>query len=165
MFGIFGGFWFTFGSTITPGFGAYGLYSTTGVVADGLKEPQFYATFSFFLISMTILCAIFAVASIRTNVVLLTILVILVPTCMFSLPYLPRLKLTIFSTQSLASLPHSSLSLKVMRTRQSHTSTPVLHSSSSCLFLDGTSSCRTFSNRSTFLSACLWEICRLWFLA
>ncbi|KAF5695600.1 GPR1-like protein [Fusarium denticulatum] len=79
LFGLFGGFWFTFGSTIVPDYNAYGLYSKTGVVADGLKEGEFYSTFSFFLISMGILCAVFAVASIRTNVVLFTILVILVP--------------------------------------------------------------------------------------
>ncbi|QGI86868.1 hypothetical protein CEK25_013597 [Fusarium fujikuroi] len=77
---LFGGFpWFTFGlyhrSRLT-----YGSTSKTDVVADGLlKEGEFYSTFSFFLISMGILCAVFAVASIRTNVVLFTILVILVP--------------------------------------------------------------------------------------
>ncbi|VZI06824.1 unnamed protein product [Fusarium fujikuroi] len=71
LFGLFGGFWFTFGSTIVPDYNAYGL----------LKEGEFYSTFSFFLISMGILCAVFAVASIRTNVVLFTILVILVPCC------------------------------------------------------------------------------------
>lgn len=81
MFGLFGGFWFTFGSTIVPDYNAYGLYSKTDAVADGLKEGEFYATFSFFLISMGILCAVFAIASIRTNVVLFTILVILVPCC------------------------------------------------------------------------------------
>ncbi|KAF4448981.1 hypothetical protein F53441_7631 [Fusarium austroafricanum] len=78
LFGLFGGFWFTFGSTIVPGYNAYGIYSK-GATAEGLSEPQFYATFSFFLISMAILCAIFAIASIRTNIVLFVILVILVP--------------------------------------------------------------------------------------
>ncbi|KAH6962085.1 GPR1/FUN34/yaaH family-domain-containing protein [Ilyonectria sp. MPI-CAGE-AT-0026] len=80
VFCLFGGFWLTFGATIVPGYGAYGLYSTTGSAADGLSEQQFYATFSFFLVSMTILCAIFMVASIRTNVVLFTIFLLLIPT-------------------------------------------------------------------------------------
>ncbi|KPM44549.1 hypothetical protein AK830_g2053 [Neonectria ditissima] len=80
VFCLFGGFWLTFGATIVPGYGAYGLYSTTGSAADGLNEQQFYATFSFFLVAMTILCAIFTVASIRTNMVLFTILLLLVPT-------------------------------------------------------------------------------------
>lgn len=86
VFCLFGGFWFTFGATIVPGYGAYGLYSTTGVAADGLDEAQFYSTFSFFLIAMCILCAVFTVASIRTNIVLFTILLLLVPCCKWTLP-------------------------------------------------------------------------------
>ncbi|KAI1156391.1 GPR1/FUN34/yaaH family-domain-containing protein [Nemania diffusa] len=80
VFCLFGGFWFTFGATIVPGYGAYGTYSTSGVVAEGLNEPQFYATFSFVLIGMTLLCAVFTVASVRTNIVLFLILLLLVPT-------------------------------------------------------------------------------------
>jgi succinate-acetate transporter protein len=77
---MFGGFWLTFGATIVPSFGAYGTYSPA-TAAEGLNEPQFYATFSFFLVAMTILCTIFTVASIRTNVVFFAILLLLVPTC------------------------------------------------------------------------------------
>ncbi|KAI1755937.1 GPR1/FUN34/yaaH family-domain-containing protein [Xylaria castorea] len=80
VFGLFGGFWFTFGATIVPGYGAYGIYSASGVGVEGLDEPQFYATFSFFLVAMTLLCAVFTVASVRTNVVLFLILLLLVPT-------------------------------------------------------------------------------------
>lgn len=83
---MFGGFWLTFGATIVPGFGAYGTYSPATAAAQGLDEPQFYATFSFFLVAMTILCAIFTVASIRTNVVFFAILLLLVPTCKCHLP-------------------------------------------------------------------------------
>src|SRR5687767_299129 len=68
VFCLFGGFWFTFGATIVPSFNAYGLYSTTNSVADGLSEAQFYSTFSFFLIAMAILCFVFLIASIRTNI-------------------------------------------------------------------------------------------------
>ncbi|KAF7562244.1 hypothetical protein G7046_g1899 [Stylonectria norvegica] len=80
VFTLFGAFWFTFGATIVPGYGAYGAYSTTGSAADGLTEGQFYATFSFFLVSMTILCTIFCIASIRTNIVFFTIFLLLIPT-------------------------------------------------------------------------------------
>ncbi|GAP83030.1 putative GPR1 protein [Rosellinia necatrix] len=80
VFCVFGGFWFTFGATIIPGNGAYGTYSTSGVVTEGLAEPQFYATFSFFLVAMTLLCVVFTVASIRTNVVLFLLLLLLIPT-------------------------------------------------------------------------------------
>jgi len=80
VFCLFGGFWLTFGATIVPGYGAYGTYSTSGNVTEGLNEPQFYATFSFFLVAMTILCAVFTVASIRTNMIFFAILLLLVPT-------------------------------------------------------------------------------------
>ncbi|KAK5632277.1 hypothetical protein RRF57_007991 [Xylaria bambusicola] len=80
VFCIFGGFWLTFGATIVPGYGAYGLYSTSGVGAQGLDEAQFYATFSFFLVAMVFLCVVFTVASIRTNVVLFVLLLLLIPT-------------------------------------------------------------------------------------
>lgn len=53
---------------------------------DGLKEAQFFATFSFFLVAMAILCTVFALASIRTNVVFFSIFLLLVPTCKM-LPY------------------------------------------------------------------------------
>ncbi|KAI0908745.1 GPR1/FUN34/yaaH family-domain-containing protein [Ustulina deusta] len=80
VFCIFGGFWFTFGATIVPGYGAYSIYSTSGIGAEGLEESQFYATFSFFLVGMTLICAVFTVASVRTNVLLFLILLLLVPT-------------------------------------------------------------------------------------
>jgi succinate-acetate transporter protein len=81
IFFTFGGFWLAFGTTVVPGSGAYSTYSTTGTAADGLKEPSFYATFAFFLVAMTILCAVYCIASIRTNVALFTILALLVPCC------------------------------------------------------------------------------------
>ncbi|RWA10107.1 hypothetical protein EKO27_g5007 [Xylaria grammica] len=88
VFCLFGGFWLTFGATIVPGNGAYGIYSTSGITAEGLDEPQFYATFSFFLVAMALLCTVFTVASLRTNIVLFVLLLLLVPTCKTLLPYL-----------------------------------------------------------------------------
>ena len=81
VFTIFGGFWLTLGGTLVPGYGAYATYSTTGNAADGLAQPQFFATFAFFLVAMAVLCFVLAVASLRTNVVLLGILTLLAPTC------------------------------------------------------------------------------------
>ncbi|KAG4293502.1 hypothetical protein FPRO06_00087 [Fusarium proliferatum] len=69
VFCLFGGYWLTLGITIIPGSGAYGIYSTTESAVDVLDNPQFYATFSFILVAMTILCALLTVASIRTNIV------------------------------------------------------------------------------------------------
>jgi succinate-acetate transporter protein len=88
VFCLFGGFWFTFGATIVPSFNAYGLYSTTNSVADGLSEAQFYSTFSFFLIAMAILCFVFLIASIRTNIIFFFIFLLLVPCCKISPPLL-----------------------------------------------------------------------------
>ncbi|KAG8672059.1 hypothetical protein FPOAC2_05430 [Fusarium poae] len=79
IFFTFGGFWIAFGATIVPGSGAYSTYSTTGNAADGLKEPSFYSTFALFLVAMAILCAVYSIASIRTNVCLFTVLVLLIP--------------------------------------------------------------------------------------
>ncbi|KAH7118322.1 hypothetical protein EDB81DRAFT_848069 [Dactylonectria macrodidyma] len=71
-----GGFWLTTGSTIVPEYGAYGICST-GAAAEGLKEPQFYATFALFLVGMTIRCAIFTIACVRTNLVFLLMFLLL----------------------------------------------------------------------------------------
>ncbi|KAF4439558.1 hypothetical protein F53441_12544 [Fusarium austroafricanum] len=88
LFGVFGGFWLSFGSTIVPEYGAYAIYSRSGSAADGLTEPQFFATFAMWLIAMAIMCTVFAIASVRTNVILFTILIILVPCCSFTVSLL-----------------------------------------------------------------------------
>ncbi|KAI0204252.1 GPR1/FUN34/yaaH family-domain-containing protein [Astrocystis sublimbata] len=80
VFFTFGGFWLTVGVTIVPGTGAYGLYSKTDNPAGGLENPQFYATISFFLIAMTLVCLVFTIAAIRTDVCLFTLLLLLVVT-------------------------------------------------------------------------------------
>ncbi|KAF5026754.1 hypothetical protein F66182_1173 [Fusarium sp. NRRL 66182] len=79
VFLTFGAFWSTFASIIVPDSGAYSTYSTTGTAADGLSEPQFYATFAFFLVAMVILCIVFAVASSRTNFAFFSIFILLIP--------------------------------------------------------------------------------------
>ena len=46
VFCSFGGFWFTLGATLTPGFNAYGAYaSDPNNIATGLTSPQFHASF------------------------------------------------------------------------------------------------------------------------
>ncbi|KAF4338981.1 GPR1 [Fusarium beomiforme] len=79
VFFTFGGFWFSFGTTIVPDSGAYSTYSTDGTAAKGLANPQFYSTFAFFLVSVAILCTIYAIASIRTNIAFFSLFVLLVP--------------------------------------------------------------------------------------
>ncbi|KAG9251372.1 GPR1/FUN34/yaaH family-domain-containing protein [Emericellopsis atlantica] len=80
VFLVFGGYWLSLGGTLIPGYGAYATYSTTGNPAEGLEEPEFFATFAFFLVAMAMVCFVLAVAGLRTNVVLLGILTLLVPT-------------------------------------------------------------------------------------
>ncbi|SCN65932.1 uncharacterized protein FFB20_12391 [Fusarium fujikuroi] len=78
------------GITIIPGSGAYGIYSTTESAVDGLDNPQFYATFSFILVTMTILCALLTVASIRTNIVWFFMFVLLTAYCKISCALSPH---------------------------------------------------------------------------
>ncbi|KAH7237999.1 GPR1/FUN34/yaaH family-domain-containing protein [Fusarium solani] len=81
VFSQFGGFWFTYGATLVPGYGAYSAYAVhTNNPAEGLKEPEFFATFAFFLVAMALLCIVFLVASLRTNIVFFLIFLLLVPT-------------------------------------------------------------------------------------
>jgi uncharacterized protein len=76
-----GSFWFTFGATLDPSYGAYAAYAKDpiGAPQDGLAEPQFAASFAFFLCSMGLLCFIYCIASIRTNLVFFFIFLLLVP--------------------------------------------------------------------------------------
>jgi uncharacterized protein len=65
VFFTFGGFWATFGATLTPFFNAIAAYET----ADG-----FYDSFAMFLIFMCLLCFIYMIAALRTNICLVLIL-------------------------------------------------------------------------------------------
>ncbi|KAF5701911.1 GPR1 [Fusarium mundagurra] len=79
VFFTFGGFFIGLVTTIYPDSGAYSTYSTDGTAANGLTQPQFFATFSFFLVAMAILCTFYTIAAVRTNIALFTILLLLVP--------------------------------------------------------------------------------------
>lgn len=65
VFFTFGGFWATFGATLTPFFNAI----------NGYKTPAgFYDSFALFLIFMGVLCVAYMIAALRTNVCLVVIL-------------------------------------------------------------------------------------------
>lgn len=66
VFFTFGGFWGAFGATLTPYFNAIAAYDN----ADG-----FYNSFAMFLIFMAVLCFLYAIAALRTNICLVAILV------------------------------------------------------------------------------------------
>lgn len=88
VFGTFGAFWATFGATLVPWFNAYGAYVTDPTVAAtymgnpgnpaGLQVPAFNASFAFFLIFMGMICFIFLICSLRTNIVFFIIFFTLV---------------------------------------------------------------------------------------
>ncbi|APA13810.1 hypothetical protein SS1G_13899 [Sclerotinia sclerotiorum 1980 UF-70] len=79
VFISFGAFWLTFASTLQPFYGAYGLYAPPGgTAADGLQTVGFNASFAFFLIFMGVLCLMYLVCSLRTNVVFVIIFFTLV---------------------------------------------------------------------------------------
>ena len=88
VFGTFGAFWLSFASTLQPFYNAYGAYVTDPTVAAesmgqpgnpaGLATPGFNASFAFFLLFMGLVCLIFLICSLRTNVVFFVIFLSLV---------------------------------------------------------------------------------------
>ncbi|TKA58688.1 hypothetical protein B0A55_10790 [Friedmanniomyces simplex] len=79
VFGSFGAFWLSFGATLTPYYNAYGAFSTTSNPADGLTVPAFNASFAFFQLFMGVLCFIYMICALRTNIVFVGIFATLVP--------------------------------------------------------------------------------------
>lgn len=79
VFGTFGAFWLTFGATLQPFFNAYGAYSTTTNPAEGLETVGFNASFGFFLVFMGLLCLIYFICSLRTNIAFAIIFLTLIP--------------------------------------------------------------------------------------
>ncbi|TAQ86418.1 hypothetical protein B7494_g5260 [Chlorociboria aeruginascens] len=83
VFVSFGAFWLAFAATLQPFYNAYGAYSTTGTAADGLQTVGFNASFGFFMIFMGLLCLIYFICSLRTNVAF--VIIFLALTLAFSL--------------------------------------------------------------------------------
>lgn len=82
VYSHFAGFWLTLGAALNPSYGAYAAYSPDpNNPAAGLLQPDFYASFSFFLVIMALLSTIFCVASIRTNMAWFMIFLLLIPIC------------------------------------------------------------------------------------
>lgn len=79
VFLTFGAFWLTFGITLVPYFNASGAYATSQY-SNGMENPEFAATFAFFLLAMIILVLVFCIASLRTNVCFFVIFLTLLPT-------------------------------------------------------------------------------------
>jgi len=79
VFVSFGAFWLTFAATLQPFYYAYGLYAPAGEAETaGLNTVGFTASFGFFLLFMGVLCFIYLICSLRTNIVFVVIFFTLV---------------------------------------------------------------------------------------
>jgi succinate-acetate transporter protein len=78
VFGSFGAFWLTFAATLTPYYNASIAYDPTHPAASS-SNPVFAATFAYFQLYMGMLCFIYLICSLRTNIVFFMIFLLLVP--------------------------------------------------------------------------------------
>jgi len=79
VFGSFGAFWLGFAATLTPYFNAYGAYSTDPTnPALGLASVGFNSSFAFFCVFMGLMCLVYLVCSLRTNICFVVIFFTLV---------------------------------------------------------------------------------------
>ncbi|KAG7142024.1 Protein alcS like protein [Verticillium longisporum] len=80
VFLTFSAFWLSFGATLVPDFHAYAAYAPADAtsVAEGLQTRGFNASFGFFLLAMMLLCLVYLVCSLRTNVAFFIIFLTLV---------------------------------------------------------------------------------------
>lgn len=80
VFTSFGAFWLGYGATLQPFYNAYGAYKTPNVASStGLESVGFNVGVAYFMICMGILCLVFLVCSIRTNLIFFLIFFTLVP--------------------------------------------------------------------------------------
>jgi len=78
VFGSFGAFWLSFGATLTPYFNASISYDPTDPAASG-NSPGFVNSFAFFQIYMGLLCFVYLICSLRTNICFMMIFLLLIP--------------------------------------------------------------------------------------
>lgn len=68
VFLTFGAYWLTFAGTLSPNFAAFSSFAATGQAAStGLQAQGFNASFGFFLLFMGVMCFVYLIASVRTN--------------------------------------------------------------------------------------------------
>jgi uncharacterized protein len=78
VFSSFGAFWLTFAATLTPYFNASIAYLPNNP-AQSSSDPTFANTFAFFQIYMGVLCFVYLICALRTNIVFVLIFATLVP--------------------------------------------------------------------------------------
>jgi len=77
VFGSFGAFWLAFGATLTPYFNASIAYAPS-TPAQSSSDPVFASTFAFFHVYMSLLCFVYLIVALRTNIVFVLIFATLV---------------------------------------------------------------------------------------
>ncbi|KAK5163687.1 hypothetical protein LTR04_002309 [Oleoguttula sp. CCFEE 6159] len=79
VFTSFGAFWLGFAATLQPLYNAWGAYSPNPAEpALGLTTVGFQSSFAFFLLFMGVLCLVYLICALRTNVVFVIIFATLV---------------------------------------------------------------------------------------
>ena len=77
VFGSFGAFWLTFAATLTPYYNASVAYDPTHPAASS-SDPVFASTFAFFQVYMGVLCFVYMIVALRTNIIFVLIFLTLV---------------------------------------------------------------------------------------
>ena len=78
VFGSFGAFWLTLAATLTPYYNASIAYDPAHP-AQSVFDPVFASTFAYFQLYMGLLCFVFLICSVRTNIVFFTMFLLLIP--------------------------------------------------------------------------------------
>lgn len=69
VFVSFGGFWLSFATTLNGTYGIQAAYSATGDAAAGAASKGYNTAFAFYLVFWAVLCFIYLIISLRTNLV------------------------------------------------------------------------------------------------
>ncbi|KIX07095.1 uncharacterized protein Z518_05072 [Rhinocladiella mackenziei CBS 650.93] len=78
VFGSFGAFWLSWAATLTPFYNASIAYDPSHPTASS-TDPTFASTFAFFHLYMGVLCFLYLVCALRTNICFVLIFLSLVP--------------------------------------------------------------------------------------
>jgi len=78
VFSSFGAYWLAFAATLTPYFNASIAYQPNAP-ATSSSNPVFASTYAFFLVYMGVLCFVYLICALRTNIVFVGIFATLVP--------------------------------------------------------------------------------------
>ncbi|KAF2996667.1 hypothetical protein E8E13_004038 [Curvularia kusanoi] len=80
VFTSFGAFWLGYAATLQPIYGAYGNYANpNSAESTGLESVGFNVGIAYFMIAMAILCTVYLICSMRTNLVFFLIFFTLIP--------------------------------------------------------------------------------------